>query len=187
MQLIQDQHNVTRWVHEYSDALYRYARQRVRSKHQADDLVQETFLSAWRNVRQYNGAASVKSWLFTILKNKLIDHYRKVASQQIDLLGQDDSPFFDEADHWRIGHYPQQWSVEAETKMETKEFYRVFDDCKSKLKELHASVFMMKYIDGLSSEEICRLLKLSAANYWVIMHRAKVQLRACLELNWFTR
>lgn len=187
MELIKQQHNVSAWVAEYSDALYRYAAQRLKDKDDAADMVQETFLSAWRSVAQYNGEASVKTWLFTILKNKLIDHYRKAASRQTESLSaNDDAPFFDEADHWRAGYYPKAWSAGPEAKMETKEFFVVFNGCKGKLKELHDAVFTMKYVDGLKSEEICKVLNLSSSNYWVLIHRAKVQLRACLEMNWFT-
>jgi DNA-directed RNA polymerase specialized sigma24 family protein len=71
--------------------------------------------------------------------------------------------------------------------VETKEFYQAFHGCSKKLKELQSTVFVMKYVDGLESEEICRELSLSSSNYWVLIHRAKVQLRACLEKNWMQK
>ena len=92
--------------------------------------------------------------------------------------------FFDEREHWRKGMYPRQWSVDFSNTAETKEFYKVFRSCGGKLKELQNAVFVMKYIDGLESGEICKELSISASNYWVLIHRAKVQLRACLEKNW---
>ena len=73
MDLVKKQHDVTRWVAEFSDALFAYCLQRVKDRDQAADLLQETFLSAWRSVDDYTGEASVKTWLFTILKNKIID------------------------------------------------------------------------------------------------------------------
>lgn len=185
MQLIKEQHNVTQWVADFSDPLYGYAVQRLKDNHTAQDLVQETFLAAWRNVEQYNGEASVKTWLFTILKNKIIDHYRKIANRKTDSL-EGDGRFFDEEDHWRDGFCPKDWSNHAESRIETKEFFAVFDGCKGKLKEVQSTVFTMKYLDGLNSDEICSALGISSANYWVLIHRAKVQLRACLEINWFT-
>ncbi len=186
MDLVKKQHNVTEWVNDYSDQLYNYAVQRVKDRDDANDLVQDTFLAAWRSVDQYTGEASVKTWLFTILKNKIIDHYRRNANRQTTSLSNGEDHFFDEADHWREGYYPKNWKSEVEGRLETKEFYVVFDGCKNKLKEVHAIVFTMKYLDGLESEEICRVLGLTSSNYWVLIHRAKVQLRTCLEMNWFT-
>ncbi len=186
MDLVKKQHDVTRWVAEFSDALFGYCLQRVKDREQAADLVQETFLSAWRSVDDYNGEASVKTWLFTILKNKIIDHYRRSAKRQTETLSNSSDPFFDEGDHWRDGVCPQDWGNNAESRMETKEFYVVFDGCKQKLKEVQSAVFTMKYLDGLESEEICKVLSLTSSNYWVLIHRAKTQLRACLEMNWFS-
>ena len=187
MDLIKKQYDVSQWVADYSDELFGYAVQRMRDRESAKDLVQDTFLAAWRNVDSYNGKASVKTWLFTILKNKLIDHYRKSTNRQLEFLDREKDPFFDEAEHWQKGFCPQDWGSDPQSKMNTKEFYSVFDGCKEKLKEIYCTVFTMKYLEDLTSEEICRVLSLTQSNYWVIIHRAKTQLRACLETNWFTR
>lgn len=186
MDLVKKQHDVTGWVNEYSEALFNYCLQRTNDRDTANDLVQETFLSAWRAVDGYSGEASVKTWLFTILKNKIIDHYRKMSKRQTASLFNDADPFFDEGNHWRDGVCPKDWGSDAQDKVEAKEFYVVFDGCKSKLKEIQSAVFTMKYLDGLDSEEICKVLELTSSNYWVLIHRAKTQLRACLEMNWFT-
>jgi RNA polymerase sigma-70 factor (TIGR02943 family) len=188
MDLVKQQDLATQWVNEFADILYSYAVQRVNDSAAAKDLVQETFLAAWRNVNNYTGEASVKTWLFTILKNKIIDQYRKTASRQTVLLhakSDDDDYFFDAADHWVAAANPNEWRVNYNSKIEAKEFYIVLENCKSKLKEVQQAVFSMKYLDELDSDEICKTLSLSAANYWVLMHRAKTQLRACLEKNWF--
>jgi RNA polymerase sigma-70 factor (ECF subfamily) len=172
MDLVKKQHDVTQWVNDYSDALFGYAVQRVGDRQGAADLVQETFLAAWRNVDGYNGEASVKTWLFTILKNKIIDHYRKAATRQAKFVKNDSNPFFDEADHWKDGLCPQDWGDHPETRMNTKEFYAAFDNCKGKLKEIYSAVFTMKYLEDLQSEEICKVLNITTSNYWVIIHRA---------------
>lgn len=189
MDLNKKQHNATQWVNDYSDVLYAYVVQRVKNSESAKDLVQETFLAAWRNVDNYNGEASVKTWLFTIIKNKIIDHYRKSSRQITEELPEGNEPldaYFDEAEHWKESEYPKDWNI-ASKKVESKEFYDVLGRCKTKLQDVQNAVFSMKYIDGLESEEICKALTLSSSNYWVLMHRAKVQLRACLEKNWFVR
>ncbi len=175
------------WVQEHSDELFRYALKRVQEEALCKDLLQETFLAAWRNRDGYKGDASVKNWLFVILKSKIADHYRKSYTRNVSgTINQEDSEsaFFDEEDHWRKGMYPQRWTVDFSNQAEAKEFQVVFRSCGKKLKVLQHAVFVMKYVDDLSSKEICKVLNLTPSNYWVLLHRAKVQLRACLEKNW---
>ncbi|MCU0320788.1 MAG: sigma-70 family RNA polymerase sigma factor [Chitinophagaceae bacterium] len=178
----------TRWVKDFGDMLYRYALPRVSDSSIAKDLVQETFLAAWRNVDNYKGEASEKNWLFTILKNKIIDHYRKASSRLTDSvdtsLGEN---YFDENGHWKTSTMPNDWGIDYNTAIEHKEFYSVLEICKSKLKEIQNAVFSMKYLDGVESDEICKVLNITPSNYWVLMHRAKLQLRTCLEKNWFVK
>lgn len=180
----------SQWVYEYSDLLYGYAVQRVKDSHTAKDMVQETFLSAWRNADNYNGSASVKTWLFAILKNKITDHYRKVSTRAgAELVIADDNTagFFDSEGHWAVNAYPQDWGINYSSSIENKEFYSVLNSCRSKLKEIQDAVFSLKYLDGMESGEICKVLQISPSNYWVLVHRAKIQLRACLEKNWFLK
>ncbi len=168
--------------------LYRFALPRVNDKEVAKDLVQETFLAAWRNYDNYKGEISEKNWLFTILKNKIIDYYRKASTRLTESLsGADDGDsFFDEDSHWAKRAYPQDWNIDYNQPIERKEFYEVLNKCRQKLKDIQNAVFTMKYLDGLDSEQICKELNLTASNYWVLIHRAKLQLRSCLEKNWFT-
>ncbi len=169
--------------------LYRYALPRVSDEALAKDLVQETFLAAWRNVESYKGEASEKNWLFTILKNKIIDHYRKASTRLTDQLdpltsGRDG---FEEDGHFMQSAKPNDWGIDYNSSIESKEFYGILEKCKGKLKEIQNAVFTMKYMDGFESEEICKELGITASNYWVLLHRAKVQLRNCLEKNWFIK
>ena len=186
MALLNQKNDITTWVNDYSDILYNYALQRIKDADDAKDLVQETFLAAWRNIDNYNGDASVKTWLVAILKNKIIDQYRKNASKKEQALeiNEGETIFFDGEDHWSKGFYPKDWKIDYEHNIESKEFYIILNACKKKLKKIQFQVFSMKYMDDLESDEICKLLNLSNANYWVLIHRAKVQLRACLEINW---
>ena len=174
------------WVERYSDKLYAYAKARVQSEHTARDIVQDTFLSAWKNRDNYRGEASEKTWLYTICKNKITDHYRK-AVKSLEEAGVNDygAEYFNENGHWLVDAMPRQWQVDsASSGVETKEFYKVLDDCKNRLKELQKAVFVMKYLDDMDSDEICKELQITPSNYWVLMHRAKLQLRQCLEHNW---
>ena len=103
--------NATRWVKDYGDMLYRYALPRVSDVDIAKDLVQETFLAAWRNVENFKGAASEKNWLFTILKNKIIDYYRKASTRLTDKLDNTSEDQFEENGHWKQEHYPNNWGI----------------------------------------------------------------------------
>lgn len=178
--------NPDKWISNYADALYSFTLPRVNDTALAEDIVQETFLSAWRARDLYKGEASEKSWLFTICKNKIIDHYRKKARDIVQPLSEysatDD--FFDEADHWTKESKPQDWGIDYQQTVENKEFYKILDGCRKKLQQVQQAVFSMKYMEDLDAAEICKALGITASNYWVLIHRAKLQLRACLEKNW---
>ncbi len=178
--------NPDKWVSNYADILYAYALPRVSDTVVAEDLVQETFLSAWRARDNYKGEASEKNWLFTILKNKIIDHYRKKGKDIVQSMSDSaiTERFFDEADHWTQDDKPLDWGIDYQQGPETKEFYSILESCRKKLQKLQQSVFAMKYLDDLDATEICKALGITSSNYWVLIHRAKLQLRACLEKNW---
>ena len=178
--------NPNKWVDLYADALYSYALPRVNDAAVAEDLVQETFLSAWKAREGFKGEASEKSWLFTILKNKIIDYYRKKAKDIVQPLADKDPSdrFFDEAEHWTPDDKPADWGIDYSASLDNKDFYRVLEACKNKLQQIQQSVFVMKYMEDLDAAEICKALGITASNYWVLIHRAKLQLRTCLEKNW---
>ena len=183
-----NQHSLTpdQWINNYSDALYAYTVPRVNDSGLAEDIVQETFLSAWKARDSYKGEASEKSWLFTICKNKIIDHYRKKAKDIIQPIAERDhtAHYFDESEHWTGEDKPADWGIDYQQKIDDKEFYKVLDSCKKKLQQVQQSVFVMKYMEDLDSAEICKALGITPSNYWVLIHRAKLQLRTCLEKNW---
>lgn len=172
------------WVNKYADVLFSYTIIRVSDSGAAEDIVQETFLSAWRARETYHGQASEKNWLYAICKNKIIDHYRRQSSGITKLSTGEENDYFNEVDHWTAETSPKNWSVDYSQPVETKEFYSILEKCKKKLKDIQQTVFTMKYLDDLESEEICKVLDLTPSYYWVLIHRAKLHLRNCLEKNW---
>lgn len=174
------------WISNYADALYAYAKPRVNDAQLAEDLVQETFLSAWKAREGFKGEASEKSWLFTILKNKIIDHYRKKSKEIIQTgSGQDATDiFFNAAEHWTEKDKLMNWGIDGADNIQQKEFYQILENCKKKLQQQQQAVFVMKYMEDMDAEEICKALNITSSNYWVLIHRAKLGLRACLEKNW---
>ena len=177
------------WVGNYADYLYNFAFSRLNSEEQARDLVQETFLAALERLHSFEGKSTERTWLTAILKNKIIDVYRKKASglaritetqaehEQID--------FFDPGNgHWTMAQQPQNFGRSPEDPLLAKEFNTILKNCMEKLPSLWFSVFTMKHMDELTTELICAELKVTSANFWVIIHRTKLNLRACLQKNW---
>ncbi len=172
------------WVDNYSDELYRYTVTRVTDSGFAEDIVQETFLSAWRAKVTYKGEASEKNWLYAICKNKIIDHFRKHSKNIVKPSRAEEDIYFDKVEHWRDETTPNEWGINYGQPIETKEFYSILELCKKKLNNIQQSVFVMKYMEGIEAENICKVLEITPSNYWVIIHRCKLHLRSCLEINW---
>jgi len=174
-----------KWVNEYAGILLSYTAARVNDTGIAEDIVQETFISAWKNREGFKGEASEKNWLFSICKNKIIDHYRKKARTPVQYAEADiTADFFDKNEHWTKEDGPKEWGIDYNQTIEKKEFYSILEFCKQKLQELQKKVFVLKYLEDLDSDEICKLLDISSSNYWVLIHRAKLQLRSCLDKKW---
>lgn len=178
------------WVENYADYLYNYAISRINDPEQAKDLVQETFLAALQQVEKFEARSSERTWLTAILKNKIIDVYRKKASglagrtQHIGLDDQTIEFFETENGHWKAAHQPVFFGMEDFDPFTNKEFNEILKTCMQKLPALWLAIFTMKHLDDEDTAIICSELKVTVANFWVIMHRSKVNLRACLEKNW---
>lgn len=173
-----------RLLDEHGDYLFRFAVSRVGDESLAEDLVQETLLASLKGAR-HSGSSSERTWLTAILKHKLIDHYRK-AMREIPLEGDREDPeFFDEDGHWTAEHAPRSWDPGPADILERKEFRRALTRALAVLPPRSAAVFVLREIEGLSGKEICDLLNISSANFWISMHRARLQLRNLLEKNWF--
>ncbi|MCR8559206.1 sigma-70 family RNA polymerase sigma factor [Mucilaginibacter sp. BJC16-A38] len=177
-----------KWVTAHADYLYNFAITRINDDELAKDLVQETFLAALQKVEGFAGKSSERTWLTAILKNKIIDTYRKKSSglRTSDIREAEDeqSDFFNADDgHW-INNCPKEFGIEDKDALVSKEFERIMQRCLQKLPALWMSVFTMKHIDEEPTETICTELRVTQANFWVIIHRAKLNLRACLQKNW---
>lgn len=172
------------WVDNYGNELYNYAFLRTNNAQDAEDLLQETLFSALKNIDSYRGEISEKNWLYLILKNKLIDYYRKKSKSLMaelpSFIEKEQDEFFDDAGHWKKESYPQEFSISFESSEES-ELKNLIEKCIERLNELQRMIFSLKYIDEKDSREICKELEITSSNYWVIIHRAKLNLRKCLE------
>ncbi|MEO8770831.1 MAG: sigma-70 family RNA polymerase sigma factor [Ferruginibacter sp.] len=185
MQKLSPQH----WVNKYADYLYCFAIGRINDEELAKDLVQETFLSALEKLDRFEGRSSEKSWLTAILKYKIIDIYRSKSSI-VEYLEEGNvvdrvKDFFQQYDgHWNVEDRPAEFAIHDSNVVENKEFQSILQKCLNKLPVLWMSIFKMKFIDEELTTLICKELKITSSNYWVIIHRAKVNLRSCIQKNW---
>ena len=176
------------WVKDHADYLYQYAVKRLSDSELSKDLVQETFLSAIKSLSDFRGKSSERTWLTSILKNKIIDHYRKKAKEdsvnELQSTEENRTSFFEENGHWKKKNEPEKWGTEESDPLENEELENILKGCMKNLPVNWALVFSMKYMDGEDSEKICKELNLSPSNFWVIIHRAKLSLRACISKHW---
>ncbi len=175
------------WLDQHGDSLYRFALMRVREPATAEDLVQETLLAAWRAKDRFAGGSAERTWLIAILKNKIIDHYRRTRDElplpdNADTDDAIDALFAKHSDHWV--RFPAAWA-KPDDAMEQAEFWRVFQDCLTALPARQAQLFTLSEIDGLSTDELCKVAAAQPSNVWVMLHRARLRLRECLEKQWF--
>lgn len=177
------------WADKYTDYLFSHAYYKIGKREEAEDLVQETFLSAYKGRETYNGAASEKTWLMAILKNKIIDYYRKpkVTESFSSYLDQTEesfeSCFFDQNNYgrWSEKIKDNYFSKAADGFLLSKEFQKFLSICLDKMPPKLKAVFVSKYIDDEKTENICKEHEITSSNYWVIIFRSKTILRTCLE------
>jgi RNA polymerase sigma-70 factor (ECF subfamily) len=179
------------WVDKYGDFLYRFALSRVKDPSIAEDIVQETFLAALKSRANFQGRSTARTWLIAILKHKIVDHIRKrvrePASDKVESLSDASASDPIEGNFKDDGGWlnrPAKWDVNPMKIYEQKEFMDILYRCLSDLPERQAEAFMMRELNGLSTEEICKALNISATNSWVILYRARMWLRQCIEKNW---
>jgi RNA polymerase sigma-70 factor (TIGR02943 family) len=169
--------------------LLRYARSQLRNDAWAEDAVSETLLAALERPQAFAGGSALKTWLVGILKHKLIDQLRR-QSREATVLDRDDSEdldavMFDETGHWR--ETPVDWSDQPELLCGQRQFLAVLDACVDKLPATQGRVFMMREWLELETDEICKELTITTTNLWVLLHRARLRLRDCLQVSWFDR
>lgn len=162
---------------------------RVRKEVVAEDLVQETLLVAVRTHEKFGGRSSERSWLVGILKNKICDYFRKLGREtnftDLEFFGDEHSDRFDGENYWIHDRGPSRWKPEGEEAMKRTEFWQALEAGLARLPERVAAVFAMREIDEIPSKEICATLNISEANLWVMLHRARMALRAHLESTFF--
>lgn len=157
----------------------------------AEDAVQDALAAAFKNAKSFGGRSALKTWVFAILKNKIIDIIRQRSRlvTASSLLREDDDgdalpSLFDQKGFWRPEERPADWGAQ-QAAVYDDQFWRVFETCLDGLPPKQARVFMMREFIELESDEICSTLDITTSNLHVMLHRARLRLRECLENKWF--
>jgi RNA polymerase sigma-70 factor (ECF subfamily) len=182
--------NIHDWLNEHGDYLYRFALSRLRDSHLAEDAVQETMLAAIKS-HGFAGNSSARTWLTGILKHKIIDLQRNTIREQplSDLIDTDAGvssmdDFFDKTGHWL--DKPQTWDM-PENALQQKQFLAMLAACMDKLPAKLAAIFMLRDVHEMDNESICKELAITSTNAWVMLYRARMGLRTCLEMHWMKK
>ncbi|OTM48098.1 RNA polymerase subunit sigma [Acinetobacter pittii] len=178
---------------EFAQQMIKFAFLQLSSLPQAEDVVQEALTSAFQHLDSFKGRAAFKTWVFAILKNKIIDVIRQKSRlvSMTELFKDEESELsidalFDASGHWHKYEAPQAWQSPEEM-MEQAYFWMIFEACLNHLPAKYAQVFMMREVIELSSNEICSKLELSISNFNVLMYRSRTRLRECLENKWLLK
>lgn len=200
----QSQHaQVERWLEELGDQLLGYALARCGDRDVAEELLQETFLSALKGIHQFDHRSQPITWLTAILRHKIHDDYRTRQRQQRGLQelvirrgrgkgGTDGADSVEDqacaaggVHERRLPTNPARWSANPQKSLEMTEFWEIFDRCLGDMPTHFRETFQLRDMDELPSDEVCKILGLTATNLSVRMHRARMLLRKCLEIRWF--
>lgn len=182
------------WVDLHGQALFAFAMLRVRDRGTAEELVQETLLAALQSRARFSGQGSERTWLIGILKHKALDHFRRrFKERRVDEGGLDDDPYvaglFDDTTvgHWR--RPPAPWRVPSSgvfgSDLEKQEFMSVLEQCLRGLPARSAQAFVLRMVDEKDAVTVCKMIGVSPTNLSVLLHRARLRLRGCMEERWF--
>jgi RNA polymerase sigma-70 factor (ECF subfamily) len=178
---------------ELRQQMLKFAILQLSSFQLAEDAVQEALISAYQHIDSFTGRAAFKTWVFAILKNKIIDLIRQKSRLMTmsELFNDEESELsidalFDASLHWHKYEAPQAWPSPEEI-LEQQDFWIIFNACLNHLPAKYAQVFMLREMIELSSDEICEKLGITVTNLNVLMYRSRTRLRECLENKWLLK
>lgn len=184
------QNTLSDWVNQYGDDLFMRAYYKTSDKETAEDLVQDTFMAALKSYGSFKGNSNPKTWLFSILNNKIVDYYRKQARSFVkfetdaeEKVFRETEELFDSNDRWIEKAPYSTWDSDSDL-LSDPDFRGVMDRCMDDLPHNWKSILLSKYLLGKKGKEICKDLSITASNYWQILHRSKLMMKKCIEKYW---
>lgn len=174
------------WIEQYSGALLKRALYVLSNKEDAQDVVQEVFLAAYSAYDSFEGKSNVLTWLMAILNRKVADFYRKKYKSEPNIRL---DHFFDETGSWKNNDVLNDWNVSGEEDelLDNKDFNKTLEECIEELPSKWKILLKMYYIEEKKAPEVSQELNVSTTNLWKILQRSRMQLRECLEFNWFSK
>jgi RNA polymerase sigma-70 factor (ECF subfamily) len=175
-------------LEELRPYLMRYASLQLRDATAAEDAVQEALLAALAGESSFAGRANLRTWLTGILKHKIVDIVRRQAREPVlpeepeEALEEFDGLFAKGEGHWT--ERPAGWG-NPDGALEQAQFFRALERCLARLPERTGKAFMMREHLGLETSEICNALEITPTHCWVLLYRARMVLRECLQQTWF--
>ena len=182
---MKDSKQLAQWVEQYSREMFAWAAHKVSDSELAKDLVQDTFLAAFEKIDSFKGKSSPKTWLFSILNYKIIDHYRSKVKLTVRIENKTLSSFFTGSGEWLPDKRPSKWDDDDSHLLDNADFNAVLHECIESLPDKWCTIVKLKYLMSKKGDEICQELGITPTNFWQIMHRSKLKLRDCIESNWF--
>ncbi|MBC3884067.1 RNA polymerase factor sigma-70 [Undibacterium griseum] len=184
----------TEFLNNLQRQMHKFATLQLADAHLAEDAVQEALIGALKNAGAFGGRSALKTWVFAILKNKIVDILRqKQRMVEVSALMHEDeeededfSELFDKKGYWQADERPAAWG-NPEASLREGQFWRVFEACLENLPGHQARVFMMREFIELDSHEICTAVGITVSNLNVMLHRSRIRLRKCLESHWFVK
>lgn len=175
------------WVDAYGDYLYGFAMSRLRNAEAANDCVQDTFLAGIKALDRFDGSRDIKFWLRGIMRNKIVDQIRKsVKENQVDIEAEDEALM---ESFWFkysgiVTTNPDPWEFNPRKYFDNGEFWVVFDRCIQKVKDPARQAFVLRVLEDQTTEEVCKVMDIKPNYLWVLLHRARAQLKVLLEEHW---
>lgn len=176
------------WPEKHGDRLFRYALSRLREPRAAEELVQEAFLTAFEKRASFRGESSELTWLTGILRFKILEHLRR-RSKEAPLGGADEEAdeFFEAGGHWKAEAGPRDWSGDPQALAESAEFGAALRSCLDGLAEPAARAFVLRDMEGVGHHEAAQALGVTPPHAAVLLYRARMRLRRCLERSYFAK
>ncbi len=174
------------WLNKHGDYLYRYAMSRLHNEELAQDMLQETLLAGWKGYSKFAGQSSIRTWLVGILKHKIIDHIRReIRGRNLTESVESDptSTYFNANGSWNES--PAAWKDNPEDLCSSDEFHQALEQCICKLPGKQQLVFRMRDIVGEDTPTVCKCCDITSTHLHVLLHRARLALRRCLNTHWF--
>jgi len=175
------------WVERYGDYLYGYAMSRLHDAELAADCVQETFMAGIKALDRFDGSRDIKFWLRGIMSHKIVDEIRKsVKENKVDIDTEDETLLESFWYKYSVSATADgsPWQFNPRKHCDNNEFWEVLDECIQQVKNPAHDVFILRVLEDKSADEVCRIMDISPSYLWVLLHRARLQLKVSLEAKW---